>query len=275
VSDVPAKTFAREFLVALGNQVTWKREGAARRSRCSRSPLGFASQSQAGGHIPECEKELADLRTRSAWAVPGTTATNADLLSLAEEFPAIEINRLRRMLVDNFAELGVVKESGSMMSGGAGRTFRIPVSITEAMDMVRRGLLLELYGPATSQIVGPVASDDGGEIGGRWLAVSQAWRDAVLLELPALNKNDIRLAFADITLEICAGGNGVTAGPSSGLTWRRYGRGLQADAEAALKARLVALAEQKAIQKRAAEEAMRKREAERAKKGQPGARTPF
>jgi hypothetical protein len=131
------------------------------------------------------------------------------------------------------------------------------------MDMVRSGLLLELYGPAASQIIEPVASDDSGEFSGWWFVISQAWVNAVLLELPVLCVDDIRPAFTEISREIAKGGKDHKVGPPSGLTWRRYGRGLQAEAEAALKALIVARAEQKA--KRAAEEAMRKREVECAK----------
>ena len=95
--------------------------------------------------------------------------------------------------------------------------------------------------------------------------ISQLWFDEVLAELPALSKSDIRTAFADISWEIRCAGNGDKAAPPSGLTWRRYGRGLQADVEVALKTRLVMLAGEKA--KRSAEHATRMREAERAKEG--------
>jgi hypothetical protein len=89
--------------------------------------------------------------------------------------------------------------------------------------------------------------------------ISQGWVDATLLDLPVLSKFDIRLELADVVREIFGPGNGVKAGPPSGLTWRRYGRGLQADAETVLQARLATLAEKKAKQaaERAAREAAR------------------
>jgi hypothetical protein len=264
VAGVPAKTFAREFAVALGNQVTWaaERKNSLQRSGAPWGQPALASDSQtshADGTANQRDRELGDLRNRSGWTVPGTTATNADLLSLAAEFPTIEIGQLRRMLVDQYASLGIVRESGHFM-GGPGKTFRIPVSTTDAMDAVRRDLLPEIYGPPASQIAGAVACDDHGELESTWFAISQEWVDASLLELPALSKNDLRSAFADATREIFGSDNGVKTGPPSGLTWRRYGRGLQADAETALKARLATLAEKKA--KLAAEHAAR--DAERA-----------
>jgi hypothetical protein len=263
VPDVPAKTFAREFAVALGNQVKCTAE-ATERQREHASSARSARHGSWKGVLGARDKELADLRAKSSWTVTGTTATFADVESLAEEFPTIDINRLRRMLVDQFAERGVMIEPGPVL-GGPGRTLRIPVAITDAMDAVRRDLLPEIFGPASSQITGPVASDERGEIAGKWFAISQVWRDAALLELPALSNSDIRGAFADISWEIRGAGNGVKAGPPSGLTWRRYGRGLQADVEVALKARLMKLAEAKA--KKSAEDAERKRKAERAKEG--------
>jgi hypothetical protein len=263
VPDVPAKTFARGFAVALSNQVTWKVEAIERQRENSSSGGSPRRGSGKGGAISTRDKELADIRAKSSWTVTGTSATIADIVSLAEEFPTIEIGRLRRMLVDQFAQLGVVRELGPLISGGSGRTLRIPVAITDAMDAIRRDLLPEICDPATSQITGPVASDERGEIAGRWFAISQVWRDGVLAELPALSKSDIRSAFADISREVQGAGNGVKAGPPSGLTWRRYGRGLQADAEAAVKALLMTLAEAKA--KKSAEDEERKRKAERAK----------
>jgi hypothetical protein len=254
VPEVPAKTFAREFAVALGNQVTWAAD------RKKQRPW---QTSHADGPASQRDRELADLRNRSGWAVSGTAATNTDLLLLAEEFPTIDICQLRRMLVDEFARLGIVRESGPSYSGGAGRTFRVPVATTDAMDAVRHDLLPEIYGSPACQITSPVACDDRGELESRWFAISQEWVDASLLELPALSKNDIRSAFADVTREIFGPGNGVKAGPPSGLTWRRYGRGLQANAETALKARLVAIAEMKT--KLVADKAAREREATRIK----------
>jgi hypothetical protein len=262
VPDVPAKTFAREFAVALGNQVKWKAEAIERQREPSSSVRSARHGSWKGGVLSARDKELADLRAKSSWTVTGTTASHADLVSLAEEFPTIDVNRLRRMLVDQFAERGVVRESGSFL-GGAGRTHRIPVVLSEVVDAIRRDLLLEIYGPSPSQITGPVASDERGEIVGTWFVISQIWFHGVLAELPALSKSDIRSAFADISWEIRGAGDGDKAGPPSGLTWRRYGRGLQADVEVALKARLVMLTGEKA--KKSAEQATRMREAERAK----------
>jgi hypothetical protein len=276
VPEVPAKTFAREFVVALGNQITWVME---RKNRLQptlrhdyRQGQGGSTPkqqpSQAEGPARQRDRELVDLQTRSSWTVSSTAATNADLLELATEFPTIEISRVRRMLVDQFANLGIIRESGPAM-GGAGKTFRVPVSPTAAMDAVRCDLLPEIYGPPTCQITGPVACDDSGELCWGWFAISQRWADDVLLELPVLTKSDIRSAFADIAREILGPGEGVKAGPPSGLTWRRYGRGLQADAETALKSRLASLAENKAKQsaehvareaERAEQEAKRKRE---------------
>jgi hypothetical protein len=265
VSDVPAKTFARAFVVAIGNQITWLIERKSRLQPGGRHQFRQGQwrsdrelqTSQANGPASQRDRELVDLQTRSAWVISGTTAANADLLSLAAEFPTIEISRLRRMLVDQYADLGIVRESGPVM-GGAGRTYRVPVSTTDAMDAVRHDLLPEIYGPPASQITGAVACDDHGELDWRWFAISQGWADATLLELPVLSKSDIRSAFADIAREIFGPGNGVKAGSPSGLTWRRYGRGLQVDAEAALKVRLARRAEEKA--KQAAENAAREAE---------------
>jgi hypothetical protein len=262
VPDIPAKTFAREFAVALGNQVSWAADRRNSSQPSWRRQGSAAAQSQSGGPVGQRDEELAGLRAKAGWTVPGTSATNADLASLAEEFPTVEINQLRRILVDEFAERGVVREPGTLL-GDRGRTFRVPVAITDVMNAIRSDLLPDIYGPASSQITGLAARDDIGELHSRWFAISQVWLDAILTELPVLNKTNIRLAFADITREISGDGSGVKAGPPLGLTWRRYGRGLQADAEAALNARLMALAEKKA--KKSAEEAARKREAERAK----------
>jgi hypothetical protein len=121
------------------------------------------------------------------------------------------------------------------------------------MDRVRLELLPEIYGPSTSQITGPVASNGVGELSGQWIAVSQEWVDAVLLELPVLSFIDIRMAITEIDREVFRGGRGAKVGSPSGLTWRRYGRGLQVDAETALKARLVKLAEESATRIREAE----------------------
>jgi len=140
VPDIPTKTFAREFAVALANQVRWKSQEVAR-------------QRQSPASSRECA--LADLHNRSTWTVQGTSASNVDLLELAMEFPNVDVNRLRRMLVDKFAELGTYTEPGTFLSPSPGRTFRIPVSLTAAMDAVRSDLLLEVFGPSTSQISGP------------------------------------------------------------------------------------------------------------------------
>jgi hypothetical protein len=209
---------------------------------------------------------LGGLRNRADWTVPGTTASNADLLSLAGEFPTVEIDRLRRMLADQYADLGIVRVSGPAM-GGPGRTFRVPVATTEAMDAVRRDLLPEIYGPPAFQITGPVAFDGSVELGCAWFVISQGWIDATLVELPVLSKSDIRSELTYVVREIFGPGNGVKAGPPSGLTWRRYGRGLQADAETALRARLVTLAEKKA--ERAAREAGRVEQEARQKRDLP------
>jgi hypothetical protein len=172
------------------------------------------------------------------------------------------MNRLRRMLVDEFAWRGVVRESRSSLEGGAPKMFRIPVAPSDAVDAVCRHLLLEFYGPSSSQITGPVAAIHGRELSGNWFAISQSRLDAVLAELPALGNSDIRLAFSGIEQEIHATSD-IKEAKSSSLTWRRYGRGLQVDAEAALKTRLIALAEEKA--KKSEAETARRREAERAK----------
>src|SRR5262245_16486062 len=175
VSDIPAKTFAREFAVALGHQVTWAVD-RKNRSRPSWHRQGSAAaQSQSGGPADQRDEELAGLRAKGGWTVPGTSATNADLASLAEEFPTIEINRLRRMLVDEFAARGVGRESGNFMGGSTGKAFRVPVAITVALDAIRRDLLPEIYGLASSQITGPAARDDIGELGSTWFAISQVW----------------------------------------------------------------------------------------------------
>ena len=101
-----------------------------------------------------------------------------------------------------------------------------------------------------------MASDRADELDGRWFAESQAWLDAILADQPAIDLHDVRRVFNEITREIRSGST-LEVGPPDTLTWRRYGLGLQADAEKALKSRLVTLAGERETARAKAEEAMR------------------
>jgi len=104
VGDVPAKTFACEFAVALATQVDW----AARDMRGERGDglerdrrrQAEGSSRREGRPASPRQRDVEALRERGTWSVPGTLACNADLADICDDFPDVPVNRIRQVLVD-------------------------------------------------------------------------------------------------------------------------------------------------------------------------------
>jgi len=95
VTSMPPGGFARGLATALAKRAEWtKRDTASGKAQLDRQRLSSSS-----------DRELAALLANPMWSVGRTPATNADLIDLCEEFPAMRPNRLRQLLIDAYAGL--------------------------------------------------------------------------------------------------------------------------------------------------------------------------
>ena len=98
-TSMPPGAFARGLTTALAKRVEWTKRDTAS------GKLNPGAQLDRQQRSSTSDRELVALLANPMWSVGRTPATNADLVDLCEEFPAMRPNRLRRLLIDAYAGL--------------------------------------------------------------------------------------------------------------------------------------------------------------------------
>ena len=98
-TSMPPGAFARNLAAALAKRVEW----AKRDTTSGKLSLPSRSNGQEPRSATKRDRELAALEANPFWSVGKTNATNADLHDLCEEFPDVPPHRVRRFLVDAYA----------------------------------------------------------------------------------------------------------------------------------------------------------------------------
>ena len=101
IAAMPPGTFARSLGAALAKRIGWVKRDVA----SGKVSPGSRSDRQERRPAGTSERELAALLANPMWSVGRTIATNADLVGLCEEFPAMRPNRVRQLLIDAHAVL--------------------------------------------------------------------------------------------------------------------------------------------------------------------------
>ena len=125
------------------------RVGQARHGTGQAEPRGT---SRTGNAQPSStpDREPPALLANPMWSVSRTTATNADLVGLCEEFPAMRPNRVRRHLIDAYA--GLASSTSAVIAGpifSRTRAMRSGRSWTSRANKTKAG------GPAQPRHCGP------------------------------------------------------------------------------------------------------------------------
>jgi hypothetical protein len=100
-TSMPPGALARGLGAALAKRVEWVKPDLA----SGKLRPGLKSDGQAPKPAGNSNRELAALCANPMWSVGKTPATNADLIDLCEEFPAMRPNRVRQHLIDAYAGL--------------------------------------------------------------------------------------------------------------------------------------------------------------------------